>query len=107
MLNWQESLAEKRKTLYSEELANKMDIDDDEISKIRQAQATSDTRAANCKKCNYITKLESNPQIKVLMCSRCTGKYHERCLQPHERNISAAEEKWRCPDCQRCANCKS
>lgn len=82
-----------------EEEGNKMDIADGEYCKIRQALATSDSRASNCKKCNYITKLESNPQIKVLMCSRCSGKYHEKCLQPYERNISAAEKNWRCPDC--------
>jgi len=99
MLNWQESLLEKRKTLHTEDLDTKMEIDDDEFSKIRQALATSDYRASNCKKCNYITKLESNPHIKVLMCSRCSGKYHEKCLQPYERNISAAEKQWRCPDC--------
>ena len=74
---------------------------------MRQAVATGDSRTSNCKKCNYITKLDSNLQIKVLMCTRCSGKYHEKCLLPYERNISEAESNWRCPDCQRCSNCKS
>ena len=93
----------------------------------RQAVASSDTRASNCKKCNYITKIEpvglsstssvgagnavvsmaSATNFKVLMCTRCGSKYHEKCLLPHERIISCAEQNWRCPDCKRCSNCRS
>lgn len=83
---------------------------------MRPAIAKNDLRASKCKKCNFITNLESHPQvidihlassIKVIMCSRCSGKYHEQCLEPYQRNISSAELSWRCPDCQRCSNCKS
>ena len=75
---------------------------------VRQAEATTDfSKESNCKICFYIINAKANPQVKVLNCSRCNRKYHMPCLQPHERNISNAEQNWRCPDCQRCSNCKS
>lgn len=91
MLNWQESMAEKRKMLLLEDLGLAATLSNEEEASsvvggwsrkvIRRATATSDTRVSNCRRCQYIVK-ESNPQYSVLMCSRCNRKTHEWCLDP-------------------------
>ena len=92
MLNWQASQYEKQNTLDFSEVRKAVVADEEDSAEMlgskqmRPAVATNDMRASNCKKCNFITNLESHPQvidmklassIKVVMCSRCSGKYHD------------------------------
>ena len=72
LLNWQESLQEKNKTLLLEKLtaddqkeaevlAEETARNDKPLVSLRSAEAKTSNYNSNCKKCNYMTKLDGSP----------------------------------------------